>query len=327
MVKISLWIGEGCMSSSIISLVDAFYIANLWHRNLEDERILPLFETQIVSTDGKPVLAQGNVRLAPDMSIQDVDRTDCVVISPLLPRITPLPEDLGLLGQWLEKMKSQDALIASVCTGTFLLAQMGLLDGKKATTNWQYARLFKKQFPKVRLVPEDILTEDDNIICTGAATAVNNLSLHLIGRYGSRKLFNACSKALLIDPNRSSQTPYAMPIAFRSHGDIQVLKAQKLIESEYAQIKTIDDIARRVGISPRHFKRRFKKATGDLPLKYLQRVRIDVAKEWLETTHETIDTITGAVGYSDISSFSRLFKQHTRISPKSYREKFFCQLY
>ena len=327
MVKISLWIGNGCLSSSIISLVDAFSIANLWHQNFATEPVSPLFETQIVSTDGKPVLAQGNVRLETDLSIHDVDRTDCVVISPLLPNITPLPQDLDVLRQWLEKMKAQDTLIVSVCTGAFLLAQMGLLDGKKATTNWQFSRLFKKQFPRVRLVSEDILTEDDNIICTGAATAVNNLSLHLIGRYGSRKLFTACSKALLIDPNRSKQTPYAMSIPFRSHGDMQVLKAQELIEIEYASIKTIDDIARNVGISPRHFKRRFKKATGDLPLKYLQKVRIDAAKEWLETTHETLDNITGAVGYTDISSFSRLFKQHTQISPKIYREKFFCQLY
>ncbi len=315
------------LSSSIISLVDAFSIANLWHQNLANEPVSPLFETQIVSTDGKPVLAQGNVRLETDLSIHDVDRTDCVVISPLLPNITPLPQDLDVLRQWLEKMKAQNTLIAAVCTGAFLLAQMGLLDGKKATTNWQFARLFKKQFPRVRLVSEDILTEDDNIICTGAATAVNNLSLHLISRYGSRKLVNVCSKALLIDPNRSSQASYTMSIPFRSHGDMQVLKAQELIESAYASIKTIDDIARNVGISPRHFKRRFKKATGDLPLKYLQKVRIDAAKEWLETTHETIDKITGSVGYSDISSFSRLFKQHTQISPKIYREKFFCQLY
>jgi transcriptional regulator GlxA family with amidase domain len=327
MVNISLWIDNGCLSSSIISLIDAFSIANICHQNFAAEPVPPLFETQIVSTEGKPVLAQGNVCLVPDISIHDVDRTDCVVISPLLPKTTPWPDDLDLLGQWLEKMKMQNTLIAAVCTGSFLLAQMGLLDGKKATTNWQYARLFKERFPRVRLVPEDILTEEDNIICTGAATAVNNLSLHLIGRYGSRKLAHACSKALLIDPNRAGQTPYAASIPFRSHGDMQVLKAQEFIESAYAQIKTIDDIALTVGISPRHFKRRFKKATGDPPLRYLQRVRIDRAKKWLETTHEPIDKVTGAVGYSDISSFSRLFKQHTRMSPKSYREKFFCQLY
>jgi transcriptional regulator GlxA family with amidase domain len=99
-------LGDGCLSSSIISLVDAFSIANFWHQNFADEPVLPLFETQIVSTDGKPVLAQGNVLLEPDMSIHNVDRTDCVVISPMLPDITPMPEDLDVLRQWLEKMKA-----------------------------------------------------------------------------------------------------------------------------------------------------------------------------------------------------------------------------
>lgn len=325
MAKISLWIGNGCLSSSIISLIDAFSIANLWHQNLSDEIVPPLFETQIVSTDGKPICAQGNVCLKTDISIKDVDQTDCIIISPLLPHINPMPTDLDVLCKWLERMKEQNTLIAGVCTGTFILAEMGLLDGKKATTNWQFASLFKKRFPKVRLVSEDILTEDDNIICTGAATAVNNLAIHLIRRYGSQKLAVACSKALLIDPNRSNQAPYTVSIPFRSHGDMQILKAQKLIESEYAKINTIDDIARDVGISPRHFKRRFKKATGDLPLKYLQKVRIDAAKEWLETTHETIDKITWSVGYKDMSSFCRLFKRHTRISPTIYRENFYCQ--
>ena len=270
-------------------------------------------------------MAQGNVRLEIDRSIDDVDQTDCVVISPVLPNITPMPKDLDKLCQWLLRMKANNSLIATVCTGTFILAEMGLLDGKKATTNWQYARLFQKQFPRVQLVAEDMLTEDDNIISTGAATAVNNLAIHLIRRYGSQKLASICSKALLIDLNRHMQAPYAISYPFRSHGDVQILKAQGLIEKKYAVIETVDDIARDVGISPRHFKRRFKNATGDMPLRYLQNVRIDAAKQLLESTYETIDQITWAVGYKDISSFCRLFKQHTRISPKIYREKFMYQ--
>lgn len=325
MVKISLWIGDGCLSSVVTTLMDAFSIANLWYRTLATEPSTDLFEARIVTTDGKPVTAHGNVRIEANMSINEIERTDCIVISPILPNINPMPGDLDLLRQWIDRMRQQDTVIAAVCTGTFILAEMGMLNGKKATTNWQYARLFKKQFPRVQLVSEDILTEDDNIICTGAATAVNNLAIHLIKRYGSQKLAAACSNALLIDPNRHNQAPYVMTVPFRSHGDVQILKAQELIEKKYAAIETIDDIARDVGISPRHFKRRFKKATGDLPLKYLQQVRIDAAKAMLETTLETIDKITWAVGYKDISSFSRLFKRNTRISPKIYREKFFCQ--
>ncbi|MFH1154839.1 MAG: helix-turn-helix domain-containing protein [Pseudomonadota bacterium] len=313
------------MASSITTLLDAFSIAELWNRALNGKQEPPLFDARIVTTDGNPVTAYGNVRLQADMAASDVEQTDCVIISPILPNITPMPGDLDILCQWIEKMRARGSVIATVCTGAFILAEMGFLDGKKATTNWQYARMFKKKYPRVRLEPEHMLTEDDNIICTGAATAVYNLGIHLIRKYGSQDLATACSKALLIDPNRHSQAPYALSTPLQAHGDAQVLKAQDLIEKGYATIETVDDIARTVGISPRHFKRRFKKATGEMPLKYLQRVRIDAAKERLESTRESIDKITWAVGYQDISSFSRLFKQHTRISPKAYREKFFNQ--
>ena len=171
-----------------------------------------------------------------------------------------------------------------------------------------------------------MLTEDDGILCTGAATAVYHLALHFIRRYGSSRLANTCAKALLVDPNRSSQTPYARITPPRNHGDDQVLLAQELIENDFAAIETVDAVAREVGISPRHFKRRFKAATGDLPSKYLQRVRIEAAKERLETSRDSIETITWAVGYRDVSSFSRLFKQYTDISPRAYRDKFFIPL-
>lgn len=323
MAKISLWVGDGCLVSSVTTLLDAFSIAGLWHQYLAGGNTPDLFEPSIVTTDGRPATGLGDIRIDAHCAVADVDRTDCVVISPILPRITPMPPDMDVLTQWLTRLKSGGATIATVCTGTFLLAETGLLDGKKATTNWMYARLFKKQYPRVRLQADDLLTEDDNMICTGAATAVNNLALHLIQKYGSGKLAAACSKALLMDPNRKSQAPYSLLTPVRNHGDAQVLRAQEFIEKNYARIDGIDTLAREVGISPRHFKRRFKSATGDLPIKYLQRVRIDAAKERLETTQDSIDRITWAVGYKDVSSFSRLFKQHTRISPKAYREKFF----
>jgi transcriptional regulator GlxA family with amidase domain len=323
MAAIRLWIGDGCLASSITTLLDAFSIADLWYGSLTGNPELTLFDAAIVSTDGRPVTAYGGLRLLPEMGVDDVDRADCVVISPILPNVTPLPCDLPRLGRWLDSVRDQGGILATVCTGTFILAELGLLDGRRATTNWQYARLFRKRYPRVRLEEEEMLTEDGDIICTGAATAVNNLALHLIRRYGSQQLATACSRALLVDPNRHSQAPYTRALPLKPHGDEQVLKAQALIEAGYSEIETVDEVASRVGISPRHFKRRFKKATGELPLKYLQRVRIDAAKERLESTRETIDAITWAVGYRDISSFCRLFKQYTSISPKAYREKFF----
>ena len=326
MAKITLWVGDGSLSSSITTLMDAFSIADLWHKALVPDSKEDLFDTQIVTTDGRPVTAYGNIRISAHGAAADVKETDCVVVSPILPSITPVPENLPGLSRQLRALRKNGTTLATVCTGTFVLAEMGLLDGKRATTNWQYARMFRKRYPRVRLESSYMLTEDDNIICAGAATAVYNLALHLIRRFGSQHLASVCAKALLVDPNRISQAPYATAMPLRHHGDDQVLTAQAMIEKKYAAIDTIDDLARDVGISPRHFKRRFKKATGELPLKYLQRVRVEAAKEMLETTRKSIDKITWAVGYKDVSSFCRLFKQHTQISPRSYRDKFYIQV-
>ncbi len=322
MVNISIWITDGCMASSALTLMDAFSIANLWHRHLTKTKAPALFAPILVSDTGEPVTAQGNIRIDAQGSITDVGQTDCIIISPIMPDRDRPPKNCGVLSQWLKKQRDNGALIASVCTGSFILAQTGLLDGKRATTNWQFAALFQSFFPKVKLVAEDILVEDDNIMSTGAASAVNTLAIYLIRRFGSQKLASICAKAMLVDLNRRTQSAYTISIPFRSHGDAQVLKAQKMIEQHFSSIASIDAIARDVGISPRHFKRRFKSATGDMPLKYLQKTRIEAAKTLLETTDKTLEQITFDIGYQDVSSFCRLFKQHTNTSPSAYREKF-----
>lgn len=323
MPKFSFWVSHGALFSSVTILMDAFAIANLWQRAFTGNDSAPLFQSEILTTTGAPETALGGIRVSPHRSIDAHTTTDCLVIAPTLPNITPLPGDLAMLGRWIERLRRQKTPIATVCTGTFILAELGLLDGKTATTNWQYAKMFQRRYPRVNLNPQQMLTEDDGILCTGAATAVYHLALHLIRHFGSNRLATTCAKALLVDPNRNSQTPYVLSSPPRNHGDDQVLMAQERIERDYASIASIDAIAREVGVSPRHFKRRFKTATGDLPSKYLQRVRIEAAKVRLETTRDTIEEITWAVGYHDVSSFSRLFKQHTEISPRAYREKFY----
>ncbi|MEJ2040374.1 MAG: helix-turn-helix domain-containing protein, partial [Desulfosarcinaceae bacterium] len=323
MPKISFWVPEGALFSSVAILVDAFSIANLWQCAIDGKQEEPLFQSEILTTDGTPVQAYGGLPVMPHGAVEEKAGTDCLVISPFLPNVTPMPDDLEILASWIHALRRRQTPVATSCTGTFILAEMGLLDGKTATTNWQYARMFSKRYPEVKLRPQHIMTEDDGFLCAGAATAVYHLALHLIRRFGSQKLAGATAKALLVDPNRKSQVPYVLSHPLKQHGDAQVLKAQQFIEENYAAIDTIDAIARKVAISPRHFKRRFKSATGELPLKYLQQIRIDAAREKLETTKDTIEEITCAVGYNDVSSFCRLFKQYTEISPSAYREKFF----
>ena len=323
MTKISIWAGEGCLSSNVNMLFDALAVAELWHR-ADDNTKEPLFEIEVLTSDGKPVTGYGGLIVHPHRSIMDVERTDFLMLATIMPNVAPMPPGLSVLKAWIEALRKNNTPVSTICTGAFLLAEMGFLSGKTATTNWHYARLFRRNYPDVNLKPKLMMAEDGGFITTGATTAGYNLVLHIIRTFCSEKLASLCSKIFLVDPGRDSQTPYTISTPLKGHGDQQILKAQMIIEQEYPSLKSIDSIAKTVGISHRHFSRRFRQATGELPVKYLQRTRIDAAKELLETTLKTTDEITWDVGYQDVSSFCRLFRKATELSPKAYRDKFFC---
>lgn len=322
MARMTFLAAEGCLFSGISGLIDAFSIANLWYRALNKERSDSLFETEIVTVEGETIRANGGIQVHPDGAIKDVNQTDLILIPPFLPVDEPLTEKAGEISEWLIDGYRKKTNIAAMCTGTFMLAETGLLDGKIATTNWQFARRFRRRYPKVHLMMDRILTEEAGLICTGAATSIYNLGLHLIRAFGSEDLASVCSKALLVDPNRDSQSPYSIFSARKDHGDASILEAQEWMQEHYSDNITIDAIAKEAGISPRHFKRRFRKATGESPLGYLQNLRMEAAKRRLETTLDNINEITFQIGYEDSSTFRRLFKRYAGISPREYRDKF-----
>lgn len=312
---------EGCLSSSIANLIDAFNIANLWHNSLSGKTV-PLFASEVVALEGKPVFCGNCIQINPHRPLEDIACSDYLII----PAFVPIPEPRQLqhpmILEYLHRQHTSGTTIAAVCTGAFLLAETGLLDGKIATTNWQFAKKFRYRYPKVHLDIGNILTEEDNLICTGAATAVMNLALKIIKNEGSGRLVSACAKALLIDPTRNSQAPYSFCIQSEQHKDTEILKAEQYMLEHLDSTIAIDEVAEFVCISSRHFKRRFKNATGDSPINYLQKLRIDEAKDRLENTLESINEITRRVGYEDDSTFRRLFKRHTSLSPREYRDKF-----
>ncbi len=324
MAKITFIAYDGCMFSGIAGLMDALSIADLWHQRFEKDLTShdSLFNMEIVSLNGKPFLTNRNIRIHPDRSMEDVENTDIILIPPYLFGTHPLPKEIPDILQWLIRHYHQNTRIGAICTGVFVLAMTGLLDGKIATTNWQVIKKFRQQFPNVRLKPERILTEDSGLICSGAVTSLYQLALYVIEIFGSESLSCACSKALLIDPSRTTQMPYMLTKFRKKHGDREILKAQEWMKEHHADNISVDEAARYAGLSPRHFKRRFKKATDELPLAYLQQIRLESAKKKLETTSDNIDDITRQVGYEDSSTFRRLFKKYTELSPREYRDKF-----
>lgn len=322
MVNIAFIIDSGCLFSGVSGLIDSFNIANRWHAVNTGEWIEPLFTTQILSQDGGAVKVSGGFQVMPEGSFQDFTKPDVVVVPPYLPNADFLPGNPVPLLDWITARYEQKIIIASVCTGSFVLAETGLLDGRLATTHWFFTRLFKRRYPKVLLEPDRVLTRDKGLICSGSVSAFYHLGLHLIESFGSSHLAAQCSKSLLVDPSKASQATYAMFNVHKSHGDKAILCAQELIESEFANAIKMEDLAKKVGISPRHFIRRFKKATDETPLSYLQQIRIERAKSYLETTSETVNEITQSIGYENSSSFRKLFKDATGLTPSEYRSRF-----
>ncbi len=322
MAKLAFVALDGCLFSSINDLIDAFGIANRWRRVLDDSVDDDLFETQILSMDGSIVKANGNVRIQPDRAVPKTCHADMIFVPAFADmRHLSSPQTRAVIA-WITAQHRRGIPLAATCTGSFLLAETGLLDGRVATTNWHFARMFQHRYPKVKLDIDRMMTETDGLICTAAATAIFNLALHLIQRFGGESLASICAKSILVDPNRQSQAPYAVFHSNKGHGDTPVLEAQAWMEENFARTISIDEIARQVGISPRHFKRRFKKATGAAPIAYLQSVRIQAAKEKLESTQQSVNEITYGIGYEDSSTFRRLFKREVGLSPREYRDKF-----
>ncbi|MCP4119470.1 MAG: helix-turn-helix domain-containing protein [Desulfobacteraceae bacterium] len=321
MVNFTFLAEHDCLSSGISGTIDALSIANMFWQYMEGHET-PLFTTQVVTPDGKPVTTNGRIVLNPDHAMEEIQTTDMIIIPAFF-----MPFDLNgpradMICDWLKHHYSKGTRISSTCTGTFLLARSGLLDGKIATTNWMFAGFFKKRFPGVDLRVDHIFTEDSGIYCTGAATAFMDLCLHFIEVYGSNRLARRCSKSLLVDHERTDQTPYMVHDFGKNHGDDTILKSQQIMEEHFTEKISIDTLSKDLGLSPRHFKRRFKKATGENPLTYLQLLRIENAKRELETTQKTVNEITWGVGYEDINSFRKLFRKHTGMSPTEYRKRF-----
>jgi transcriptional regulator GlxA family with amidase domain len=257
-----------------------------------------------------------------DRSIDQIARTDLVLIPGFLFTLKDALPAFGAYGPWLRQQHARGAVVASMCTAAFMLAEAGMLHGIRATTHWAFADLFRRRYADVCLEDTQIICEDNRVVTSGGASAAMDLLLHLVRRFASLELAQKCGKYLLVDSVRSEQSVYVMWSLPKNHGDVDILQVQNWLEQHFDQPLLIDEVARQFGFGVRNFKRRFKDATGYTPITYLQTLRLEKAKQLLETTRMTQDSITYAVGYEDGNSFRRLFRQRVGLLPAAYRKKF-----
>jgi transcriptional regulator GlxA family with amidase domain len=310
---------DGTIASTVTGPTDIFSLAGVLWNQICGVRPEPYFKVVIASVRGKPVECVNGIVIQPHLSLDEVKRTDLIIIS--AEDLTALDASSRRTTPWLIKHHKAGATLASVCTGAFLLAETGLLDGKRATTHWGFAELFKKRYPQVELRPESLITDEGSLICGGGAFSCFDLTLYLVERYCGFDIAAQCGKSLLLDIGRTSQLPYAVFEYQKQHKDNQILRAQTFLEKNHAQQFSMDDLAARVGMSLRNLKRRFRKATGDSPLSYLQRFRVEAAKRLLENTRKSISEICYQIGYEDIAFFRGVFKRYVGITPHEYRKR------
>lgn len=330
MRHIRLWAYDGILASGVAGPIDVFTAANAtWSaRNADWRGITPLFECRVESPDGKPVRTASGQIMNVDGPINARTAADAVIVPgpfvPELERFLERPEALQLLLPALRRQYERGALLATFCTGSFILAEAGLLDGRIATTHWAKAKLFEKRYPRVDLRAADVMTEQQRIICTGAVTTYLNLALRLVEKFAGATIAAATARALLIDTNRISQASYAtLTVQHHDpHSDRLVARAQRWMENHLQQGFCLADLARHLDVSERTVNRRFQQAIGEAPLRYLQSVRIEVAKRLFETTKLTVDAVSARVGYGDVSAFRQVFKRGTGLSPREHQRRF-----
>lgn len=325
MPSVALITLEGCYASSLTGLMDILQVANAHARKQFGDHI-SLFEWQFVSHSGGAVKTSGGLSLATDPIGSHNRAYDLVYIPGIFysgqDAFERFLKSQAQLCSWIAKQWRQGAIVAANCTGTFLLAEVGLLDKRNATTTWWLEKRFRQRYPKVSLDVRHLLTEDERLICAGGIPTYQHLALRIVEHFFSPAIASLCAKTLLVDVGQTAQAPF-LPLSDSSdHGDSLVAKAQYRLQQDLRRPLTIKALADELAVSQRTLTRRFNVALGMQPLTYLQNLRIEAAKQLLEITDMNIETIIHDVGYSDASSFSRLFVERTEMTPTAYRDRF-----
>lgn len=306
--------------SSIVCTYKVFTYANDYWRRIHGEDLL---NVKLVGISDTVEFYDGIFTIKPHANIEAVDKTNLIIIGALnnSDYNYSIEQNQPIIN-WIAKQYKEGAEVASMCTGAFLLAATGLLDGKSCSTHWAADSIFKDMFPKVNLQVDKLITDENGIYTNGGAFSFLNLIIYLIEKYYDRETAIYCSKLCQIEMDRNSQSPFAIFIGQKSHGDEMVQQAQSYIESNVQEKISMEYLADKFSVGRRNFDRRFIKATGNTPLEYSQRVKIEAAKKAFETSRKTISEVMYEVGYADVKAFREVFRKITGMSPVEYKGRY-----
>lgn len=304
------------------AIVDPRYMFSAINEFYKSMELQPAFNIKLVGMSKEVKLNDGLISIHPDFLINEVKKADLIIIPALSGNMAQAVKQNEDFVPWIQEQHRKGAEVASLCIGAFLLASTGLLNGKSCSTHWLYANEFRNMFPEVYLADDKVITEQNGIYSSGGATSYWNLLLYLVEKYTNREMAIMASKFFLLEMGRNSQSPFVIFQGQKDHEDTQILNAQDFIEQHYQTKLNVEDLADRFCIGRRTFERRFKKATSNTVIEYIQRVKIESAKKQFESGRKTVNEVMYDVGYTDLKAFRDVFRKLVGMSPIEYRNKY-----
>lgn len=282
----------------------------------------PVFKVEYVGLNEYVPANNGEYTVKTDRLLREVSHTDLLIIPPTFGSIDSGLEANAEAIPYFKKLHQNGSSLASLCVGAFLLAETGLLDGRKCSTHWAHVNEFRERYPGVEVEDGAIITEHDNIYSSGGASSLWNLILYLVEKFSDRETAVMISKYFALDIGRESQSQFAIFRGQKNHRDADIQKVQDYIEKNYGDKITVDDLTNHINVGRRTFERRFKYATNNTPTEYIQRVRIEAAKKFFEASRKNVTEVMYGVGYTDTKAFRDIFRKVTGLTPIEYRNRF-----
>lgn len=319
MKRVSVYVPECAVIEVITPPYRLFKTANEF---LQAQGRKPMFEVEYVALKKSVNANDGEYAVKANRLLNEVEKTDLIFLPAIYGDVDHAIKQNVKAIPWVKQMYSKGSEVASLCVGAFLLAETGLVNGKKCSTHWAYYDIFRERFPEVEIADGSVITDEGRIYSSGGANSLWNLLLYLLEKYTNRQTAVLASKYFALDIGRNSQADFTIFTGQRTHADKEILKAQDIIEKNFSEKMTVDELADKVNISRRNFERRFKIATNNTPIEYIQRVRIEAAKRSFEGSRKNVNEVMYDAGYTDTKAFRDIFKRITGLTPIEYRNKY-----
>ncbi|MGJ1509433.1 GlxA family transcriptional regulator [Sphingobacterium siyangense] len=305
--------------SCIVGTYHVFTEANRYYDQLNRE---PIFNIELAGVSRQSNFVNGLLTVMTKKDIATIQKTDLIIVPAVISNFSAIEDGNNMLSEWILDHYTKGANVASMCTGAYLLASTGLLDNKNCSIHWKSAANFHKLFPKVNLKTEQIITDEQGIYTNGGGYSFLNLLLYLVEKFYDRQTAIYCSKIFQIDIARQTQSDFMIFNGQKSHGDEMVMRAQDYLENNFSEKISMEKLSEKFTVGRRNFDRRFIKATGNTPVEYLQRIKVESAKKELESSRKTVNEVMYAIGYTDIKAFREIFRRFTGLSPLEYKNKY-----